>query len=901
MADKDNTNIHIFYALRNGTFPQYPTTSIDCFSLPYSISTGDLNQDDKLDIAVAYHDDNTIGIFFGQRNGIFYPERLYSTGASRPLSVFIYDLDQDTLLDIITTNDGTNDVSIFLGYGNETFSDAVRISTGFDSHPHDVTVADLNGDSRMDMVVANSGIHCIGVFIASGTATFSKQTIYSTGRYPISVAVGDFNNDSHLDIVTSNYESDDISIFYGNGNGTFRDKVTYSTGMGSKPSSVVVRDFNNDNRLDIISGNSGNKNIGLFIGTNDGTFKNQRFYATGTSAPQLLVAEDINNDNWIDIVVSTDHYYNIDVFLGGPDKNLTGVTTFSTGAVSFPWFVVVNDFNNDRMLDIAVANKKSHNVGILLGHPDGGFETMVMYPTGRNSQPWSLVIADFNHDKKLDIVVMNCASSNIRVLLGNGDGTFSNQNVFSTGSNTGPSFAVAHDFNNDTHLDVVVSNYKVNYLSVFFGDGNGRFSMKLLYLSGTGWYSIGAADFNKDNHIDLVVSNYRTDHVALVFGNGNVSFSQNTIYLSGWKSSSTALTVADFNGDNQLDFVLALQKHASLSIFLGKGNGEFTRGQTYPTGYVSRCIVVGDLNNDTQKDLIVANYAVHNVGVLLGNGDGTFSAVTTYSTGFKSYPNSVAIGDFNGDDHIDVVVALSYYYSIVIFLGYYNSPFTSPLIYTSSSLSLPYALATADFNNDSIADIAFVDQNNGDVGVYLSSSKGRFQQPMLYSTGNSLGFSSIAITDMNNDNRYDIIVSGSYDDRIYILLGTENEGFPRSIPYMTGFRSKPVFVSVGDVDGNSHTDIVTANAGDDSINIFLHYGFGSFMNIVKYSNNANRATHAIAIGDFNEDKRLDLVAANYGASSTQADKKVEKTRLNSIKMLSVFRLQSRSPIGTKNR
>jgi hypothetical protein len=70
-----------------------------------------------------------------------------------------------------------------------------------------------------------------------------------------------------------------------------------------------------------------------------------------------------------------------------------------------------------------------------------------------------------------------------------------------------------------------------------------------------------------------------------------------------------------------------------------------------------RYLAVGDFNNDGYQDIVVANSGTDNVGIFLGYGNGTFAAQVTYSTGVISSPYSVAVGDFNKDDHLDIVVA----------------------------------------------------------------------------------------------------------------------------------------------------------------------------------------------------------------------------------------------------
>ncbi|CAF1448430.1 unnamed protein product, partial [Rotaria sordida] len=257
VTERGNNEMNIFLGYGDGKFSKNPTTSIACSSLPYSIAVGDFNNDSWLDIAVANHNHNNIGIFLGYDNGTFAIEKIHSTGASRPLALSVHDFNDDKQLDIVVGNGGTNNIGILLGYGNGTFANQITFSTGFDSLPHAIVVADFNNDNRLDIAVANAGTNNIGVFLGNGNGTFSNQTTYPAGSYPVSLTVGDFNKDGRMDIVVSNSDDHNVCILLGNDNGMFTSQGIYATGFGSYPSSVAVRDFNKDDRLDIIIAHSG--------------------------------------------------------------------------------------------------------------------------------------------------------------------------------------------------------------------------------------------------------------------------------------------------------------------------------------------------------------------------------------------------------------------------------------------------------------------------------------------------------------------------------------------------------------------------------------------------------------------------------------------------------------------
>ncbi|CAF4456172.1 unnamed protein product, partial [Adineta steineri] len=95
----------------------------------------------------------------------------------------------------------------------------------------------------------------------------------------------------------------------------------------------------------------------------------------------------------------------------------------------------------------------------------------ITYSTGNASQPCSVSVADLNNDNRLDFVVANSGINTISIFLSNGTGTFSNQITYSTGVSSQPYSVVILDFNNDTQLDIAVASYGTSHIGVYFGYG----------------------------------------------------------------------------------------------------------------------------------------------------------------------------------------------------------------------------------------------------------------------------------------------------------------------------------------------------------------------------------------------------------------------------------------------
>ncbi|CAF4047001.1 unnamed protein product [Rotaria sp. Silwood2] len=843
-------------------------------SIPQSVAACDFNSDLRQDLAAANFGTNNIVIFFGTGTGTFIFQTIISTESSRPLNIIADDFNNDGQCDIATVNYGTNSIGIFLGYRNGNFSSQVTFSTGYDSFPISLAKGHFNHDNAVDIVVANYATNNIGLFLGYGNGSFRIQIILTTNAnsHPYFIAVADFNNDSRLDIIVANKGSDSVSILSGHGNGSFSVPTSYYIGNNASPQSVAIGDYNKDNQLDVIVANYGTSELVLLLANGDGTFRNPTIFFTQYAFyPYSVAGADFNKDSRTDIAVVNHETSMLFTILSSDYHSLSNATKYSIENGSQPMSIVIADFNNDKTLDIAVANQGDSTVNILLGYSDGTFSSKTAYSTGVGSQPSSITVGDINNDKLMDIIVTNYLDDNVGVFLGYGNGTFSNQTIYSTGSFSRPMSIATGDFNGDNRLDLSVANSKTNNIIVLLGCGNGTFSNQMFYSTGDNSkpLSIASGDFNGDNLLDLTVANSRAGNIGVLFGYSNGTFSKQIIYAVGSGAGPTCVAVYDFNNDSYLDIIVALCFTDSVGIFLGYGDGSFLNLKIISSGSSSRpaFVTAGDFNNDNRLDIVVASNGTYVIGVLLGYGDGTFANIITYSVGNSPNLQSIAVGDFNSDHLLDMAVANWKKGNVGILLGTVTIIGVEDTTWFTGSAAHSQGIDIDDLNNDNRSDVVVANYGMHNIAIMFGYSNGTFPMQATFSTG-SLSFpTSVVVGDLNSDKQPDIVVANSGNDNVGILFGQGNGSFDAIDVYSTDIGSKPQSIAIGDLNGDGRLDIVVASYGTRSVDVLLRYDAGTFGSMVPYSTGENSNTDAITVADLNNDGILDIVAANKGTGN----------------------------------
>jgi hypothetical protein len=279
-------------------------------------------------------------------------------------------------------------VTVRTGNGDGTFAGGDYVYGSGGGSPGSLRITDLNGDGNPDLVVSECSNACqdrvglVGVLLGNGDATFQSAVTYSSGGFnSVSVVVADVNGDGKPDLVVANECSifdgcpgviGSVGVLLGNGNGTFQPAATYNSG-GKSANSVAVADLNGDGKLDLVVNNLSSGTIGVMLGNGNGTFQSVVTFPNGSAG--FVVVAEVNGDGKPDLVVSSGSANLVGVLLGNGDGTFQPALTFSSGGVG-AGVVAVADMNGDGRLDLAVTNgcfnsnpNCSHgSVGVLLNN-----------------------------------------------------------------------------------------------------------------------------------------------------------------------------------------------------------------------------------------------------------------------------------------------------------------------------------------------------------------------------------------------------------------------------------------------------------------------------------------------------------------------------------------------------
>jgi FG-GAP-like repeat len=664
----------------------------------------------------------------------------------------------------------------------------------------------------------------------SAAKGFLTGTNYPSGEYPSAAVVQDLNNDQIADIVSANSNDANLSVFLGKANGTFAAAMNFSVGGGA--AELASADLNGDGKADLAV-TDGIRSVHVVLGNGDGTFGAPTSFTLRNPTVGVEIA-DLDRDGKLDLAVAN----------FGPPNNSQGEIAIllgnGDGSFATPVYyrldhnagrITAADLNGDGKLDLAVALQhfahEVNSLAVLLGNGDGTFQTAM---TSVSGSAYDVAAGDLNGDGKVDLTL---AANPVRVLLGNGDGTFQSAVDYPVGGYAGT--VQLSDLDHDGRPDLVVGGGHVNLLR---GRGDGSFAPVVTYGIGNRFATMG--DFNRDDSADIVAGG-GFSAIGVAFGRGDGTFRAPLVYFPNAGLSSMAS--ADFNSDGHTDVAVGG------SILLGDGAGGLIPGIAYTT-MAANWVRTDDFNGDGKPDILVATLGFGGIFVFLGNGDGTFQAAKgPFLADDDLWPE---VNDFNNDGRLDVAVTHTFQRTLSILLGKGDGTFRRPMDYATGDI--PQSPTSSDFNGDGKIDLAVSNTFENTVGIYLGNGDGTFQNPLTTPALNAL-YSAAA--DFNRDGHPDLILGG---DGLKVFLGMGDGTFQPPQTVHSGYGP----MSLADVDGDGLLDVMVS---DDfaTLTVLRGKSDGIFHRGTSFPTGAQFVGHNI-LTDLNHDGRPEAVAEDISDS-----------------------------------
>jgi VCBS repeat protein len=577
----------------------------------------DLNGDGSVDLAVTQA--RTITIFFGNGDGTFQPPVPVALSET-PALIRQGDFDADGKPDLAVMYYLSSRISVLFNKGAGEFRDPIDADAAdaadASSTVKGLTVADFDGDGKLDLAVCSSSylLDTVTILTGDGSGAFAaKNTIVlDHGYQPTTMESADLDGDGLPDLIVGHYYSGMIRVLRNQGGGNMSVR---SFDIPGDMFTLALADLDGDGKVDLVVPSHSGNIVAMGFGQGDASFSPVRFLG---SQLDLAFTADLDRDGNSDSAV-------LDFLAGG--LHLLRRGTERVGGLyvdtGIPYGAVMADFNRDGIADFAISSGPMSWTNmdapawltVFLGN--GDFTFRAVDPI--SFEPWGgeMVVADFNGDGIPDLAAAGIDSVNVR--LGKGDGRFDPPRKAFASAASPLAFA---DLNRDGKADLLVrdapsSTYSSASLSVLLNSGDGTFRQgQKLQEDRFGTHSAVIADLNGDGIPDLVAG--ATENIYIFIGKGDGTFTAKSPLNRPTANLSNQYypSVFDVDGDGVPDIVAPNGNGNCADTFFGKGDGSFSAPLTLPAGAIPISVSAADFDGDGKTDLMFPNILKGTVTVL---------------------------------------------------------------------------------------------------------------------------------------------------------------------------------------------------------------------------------------------------------------------------------------------